>query len=92
MTLLIRVIIAFYEILKPTYNMKECLEAKKQTIQWGFHVDLTSFYFCFFSYFPFEIETNFAQCPRIDLNKRFYTKDYRSMKARIEIPMVGPTT
>ena len=44
MTLLIRVIIAFYEILKPTYNMKECLEAKKQTIQWGFHVDLTSFF------------------------------------------------
>ena len=42
MTLLIRVIIAFYEILY-RHNMKECLEAKKQTIQWGFHIDLTSF-------------------------------------------------
>ena len=59
MTLLIRVIIAFYEILKPTYNMKECLEAKKQNHSMGFPRWFDEFFFCF-SYFPFEIETNLA--------------------------------
>ena len=84
MTLLIRVIIAFYEILKPTYNMKECLEAKKQTIQWGFSRWFDEVFFCFFSSFPFENDILLPKLFWPTVRKKCFSDREKLLKFEVE--------